>query len=56
MSVGKSMKYGLIVGLVLVCFNFSTAQDVVVRGGFFLDSYAWATKQDFTCPPPIQAI
>src|SRR5687768_1338813 len=31
-------KYGLVFGVFLASFGFSVAQDVVVRGGFFLDS------------------
>ena len=32
------LKYGLAIALSLFAFGFSTAQDVIIRGGFFLDS------------------
>lgn len=32
------MKYGIAVGIWLCCLTVSTAQEVIVRGGFFLDS------------------
>lgn len=32
------MKYGIAIGIWLCCLTVSTAQEVIVRGGFFLDS------------------